>query len=808
MTGIFANHYAKYKEAGYHVMPIRPKQKVPLLKGYPAFSHTPPTEEQYEFWAKEYPNSNIGGILGLSTGICVLDFDYIEKKLVDEIIEALVEPGYVADCRRKGSKNFALFFRYNSAISNTPHKWIIEGQTALEFFSDGRFIVLPPSYHPDTQKDYYWLEGCDPLYYKNLCELPLYPANGHEIISRIINKYHQKEIKKVFPAEVKGYKPPFGTTPFISEISTLALNNLDLWVPNFFSNLKKKDNGAYQGLPLYRESDNPTALSIHPTGIRDFSEVYLDLETEEMTRDRRYTAPGLLARAHPTQFPTVTLAAQYLQKLLAPEQIDAQNKIAESILSNFTRAPSADSNLVTKNASMQTLRNLQLDSEPQFPTHCLKAPNLLGEVYNYIIESARYKQPVLSLGGAITVIGGAIAQRLMTPTGLMANFFNLAIAPSGCGKEHIRQCVINLFEYIDEDQCLIERIGSGPGLIKALCDRKGEGVLLIDEFGRELSKISGKNADYYKSAILDELIKLASLPFVPVLKGTEYAEEKRTRKDIPAPCLNSYNTTVASHYYSALSSTASVDGFLGRTLIWETDNPNPHPDTANHAAQARTTPHEILLDRLKRLRMLTTNNENPEIDKLKQKYRTTRKNLTNAMKPDPVQPKIIPATEEATLIINSLADIVHKKKQILLDNEKGLEALWSRVVEQAWKLALVASDFETITRQEAQWAADLAIYQAELRTWRACTKVHDTEIEGVRSSILSAVRNYNKKHSAAIPFRHLQLSRGSHLRAVDLVDAIVFLIETEQIYAVSTTTNGPIEFARETLKKNVAFLVV
>ncbi len=790
---VFASTAPLYIEMGYHVLPLLPRQKRPAIKGHPKLSRTPPTPEAYAAWIEQQPGCGIGVVLGYSSGVCALDFDHVERKIVDEIMAAIVEPGYIADCRRVGKKNFSVFFRYNPEIDNTRRTWSIAGQTAVEFLSDERFLCLPPSIHPDTQEPYFWPTGCEPLYLKEKADLPLFPAKGFDIIEKIIGKYHEKEKRADYS---KGATAPTlvrEDNTFVRETSTLALAKLDLWVPTFFPDLKKKDD-YYQGYPPYRPgSDNPTALAISPRGINDFSEYHFSTDQNDFVKGRKYTAPGILHRTYPKKFKSAFDAAKTLRKIVDPEFYIGANHLAAQIIETKGRTTSAK------------IREILAMDEPKFPYHLIDtAPNLFGEVLHFIIDSLRFQQPVLSVGAALTVIGGAIAQRLMTPTGIICNFFNIAIAPSSSGKEQVRQAIMNIFDYIGEEKLIMEYPASAPGLIKGLSNRDGEGILLIDEFGRELSRLTSRKASDYKSAMIDTIMKLSSLPYTPVVKKNDYALDREGLKDLYAPCLVSFNTTVGAPFYDALTSSNSVEGFLGRGLLWETDNPNPDPKTARTTLAQRPKPPISILKQIMALRNLPKYNPTDADEFRNQiiKEAGTRKNLVF---PHKIIPAIVPITPEAQKVFDGLYLLAYDRKGKLLEEEKGLEALWGRMPEQAIKIALAASNFTCISLPEALWAAEMATYQAELRTFKAINFVADSDIEHTRKRILRSIKVHYKKNPRGIPCATLQRMWGGKLEVRHFNDALVHLLNTQEIQAVDKDTGEVIGFVPDR-KSDIAFV--
>lgn len=87
-------------------------------------------------------------------------------------------------------------------------------------------------------------------------------------------------------------------------------------------------------------------------------------------------------------------------------------------------------------------------SSPAGPPFSLTIPDgLVGDLTDYMLNTARRAQPLLSLGVSLCAIGALMGRNYRTESKLRSNLYIVGIADSGSGKNHSRE-IINetLFE--------------------------------------------------------------------------------------------------------------------------------------------------------------------------------------------------------------------------------------------------------------------------------------------------------------------------------------------------------------------------
>jgi len=155
MLNIFRDFAPKYWAAKLPVVPLQPWDspskgagKAPIITEWSKYSSEMPSEAVQDHWVASYPDANIGLPLGSMSGLCVIDIDTTDEKLIEAIESCLPASPWV----RIGQKGMALVYRWqgqrNFKIKNDANESIVE------FLGSGNQVVVPPSIHPKTQKPY------------------------------------------------------------------------------------------------------------------------------------------------------------------------------------------------------------------------------------------------------------------------------------------------------------------------------------------------------------------------------------------------------------------------------------------------------------------------------------------------------------------------------------------------------------------------------------------------------------------------------------------------------------------------------
>jgi len=145
---LFKNHALKYIQSGFSIIPLKPREKNPLIK-WARFQKTKPTEKEISTWWSRWPKANIGLITGAVNRLVVFDED--GEKAAKIIKEGGGLPPGPQSVTSKG--RHYLFRHPGFSVQNDVNK-----KLDLDIRGDGGYIVAPPSVHPSGHV-YSWAPG-------------------------------------------------------------------------------------------------------------------------------------------------------------------------------------------------------------------------------------------------------------------------------------------------------------------------------------------------------------------------------------------------------------------------------------------------------------------------------------------------------------------------------------------------------------------------------------------------------------------------------------------------------------------------
>lgn len=140
-------------KAGKLPIPLRAMSKVPLPKAWQKFKFEDYNDELLRKFSRMDSQANVGLICGASGGITAIDIDCEDEKKL-KAIRNLIGPNVPI---KFGKKGFTFFVQNDGEKAEKFRDR--EGKIVLEFLSDGNHTVVPPSKHPETLKEYHWIQG-------------------------------------------------------------------------------------------------------------------------------------------------------------------------------------------------------------------------------------------------------------------------------------------------------------------------------------------------------------------------------------------------------------------------------------------------------------------------------------------------------------------------------------------------------------------------------------------------------------------------------------------------------------------------
>lgn len=151
---IFGTYAPLYWGAGLPVIPLKTHDcgekgagKAPILNDWTRYGTQGVSQAEKDAWVRSYPNHNIGLPFGAASGLCAIDIDTEDEKLISAIREILPATPWV----RVGKKGMGLIYKWSGQRN---FKLAGEDGMICEFLGMGNQMVMPPSIHPDTHRPY------------------------------------------------------------------------------------------------------------------------------------------------------------------------------------------------------------------------------------------------------------------------------------------------------------------------------------------------------------------------------------------------------------------------------------------------------------------------------------------------------------------------------------------------------------------------------------------------------------------------------------------------------------------------------
>ena len=440
MSGPFEEYAERLLERGYAVIPIIPGTKKPgffcsgqwigLIDWTKRFNGRASLQAERAAWGRN--GAGLGVLTGPASGDLVgIDIDSDDPDIVAALLRILPPTGI----KKTGARGETRFYRGPGIESGS---WRIVGKTIVEIIGAGRQTVLPPTPHPDGGC-YRWL-GPETLEDVEPRELPALPADIAANISAALEPFGYCASGRINGSSGDGNNDGGSEDDRPHRrLNEAALANLDAWIPALKLYKCRRRRGA---VAIWRPSsngrDNRTRsrnLKIAPAGIRDFGAdtgyTPLDLTIAALGCDLEAAFEFLSQRLN---WGTAKLTIETVIEngvIGATGGADASNKTAGE-----------DATGTPENATGTTDKNPLAD--PLQPYTYL--PGALGDIIDWITDTARRPNRVLALGAAITVIGTLIGRRAAGPTRSATHLYLVTVAPATAGKDHPRRCILPLLE--------------------------------------------------------------------------------------------------------------------------------------------------------------------------------------------------------------------------------------------------------------------------------------------------------------------------------------------------------------------------
>ena len=154
MTGPFGRSAPALWAAGASAIPLKTGQKRPVPRGWSTYSKVLPDAETQRQWLDFFDDGNVGVVMGEASGIVAFDIDTDDPQIL-AILQQVMPP---SPWHRVGKKGKVWLYKWTPKTT-TFRVDLEEGGRGFELLATGTQIVVPPSIHPDTGREYY--ANCD-----------------------------------------------------------------------------------------------------------------------------------------------------------------------------------------------------------------------------------------------------------------------------------------------------------------------------------------------------------------------------------------------------------------------------------------------------------------------------------------------------------------------------------------------------------------------------------------------------------------------------------------------------------------------
>ena len=561
---------AKLVDQGWRAIPCRPGSKRPGAYsnggwygnlGWNEYCDRMPTTDEVDLW-DVWPNAGVCVVLDHQ--VKVVDIDTDDEEQIAAIMAIIGD----SPVKKRGQKGFSLFFRGSEAIISRAFNVSVFGrqQRVVDLLAYGKQTVCPPTIHPDTMEPYQWLG--DPLEEYTPDQLPVLADDVADRIAACLESFGYvapvtHEFQSVEPGD-----------SMWRDINSLALKNLDMWVPALkLPKCKRTGDGRYRAVAEWRGGDGYN-VSFHENGIRD------------MAQDKGMTPIDVVMAVFSSGLDAATdwlkekLGYEETQKrdvttLLANWRAKKEAAAAASAATSAQPPAQEEAAAVPVTAHAPAPKRNAIHYNPFTPE---EAGGVIGAISQWAYDTARRPVPEFSVMMAVAFMTVLFGRRAVGPTGAGLNMYLVGIAGPGFGKEHPLKAVQTLA--VDAKMPFLigpSEVTSGSAIEKVLRKRP---VFLMpwDEMGVVLQSVTGRGASSWAQTIRKVLLEVFSKS-TSMWSGKEHADPMKdsSAEPIYLPTLSVMGVSTPTTFYKGITEDSLSDGFVARLVVIEpTQRPDRH----------------------------------------------------------------------------------------------------------------------------------------------------------------------------------------------------------------------------------------
>jgi len=147
----------RYLAAGWSVLPLRPRDKRPLIR-WEGLQVARPSPSEVAGWFRQWPDANVGIVTGEISNLIVIDIDpqHGGEASLDRLCQRFGALPATAEARTGGGGRHLYFAHPGGHVRNRAGL-----APGVDLRGDGGYVVAPPSVHPNG-RPYVWVAGRSP----------------------------------------------------------------------------------------------------------------------------------------------------------------------------------------------------------------------------------------------------------------------------------------------------------------------------------------------------------------------------------------------------------------------------------------------------------------------------------------------------------------------------------------------------------------------------------------------------------------------------------------------------------------------
>jgi hypothetical protein len=185
---------------------------------------------------------------------------------------------------------------------------------------------------------------------------------------------------------------------------------------------------------------------------------------------------------------------------------------------------------------------------------------VVSDIIDWIVSSSSRPSRELALSATLPFVGALIGRRFASPTDLRTNFYSVALASSGYGKDHARTQLKRLVT----TAAGLDRFTGPSRFMSATALRnsvmaKPSSLCMVDEFGGMMRQINDPRAGIHSVLIRSDMLEMFSSAST-FFEGAAYAKESSQKIHNPNLCI--YGTSTPDDFWASVSSLNTLPRFL------------------------------------------------------------------------------------------------------------------------------------------------------------------------------------------------------------------------------------------------------